>query len=73
MLASGTAIRSLSKSSGGVWSFRDDCDDGCDERNEARELDVARRANGDSGALEGDRPLDGGREGTSVLRPLSNR
>lgn len=36
-------------------------------------MDVARRANGDSGALEGDRPLDGGREGTSVLRPLSNR
>lgn len=64
------SIKPLSKSSGGIRSFCDGCDDGCDERNEERELAVACRANDGSGSREDEARADGERERLPVLRPL---
>jgi hypothetical protein len=64
------SINPLSKSSGGIRSFCDGCDDGCEEMNEDIELAVACRANDGSGSREDEARADGERERLPVLRPL---
>lgn len=73
------AMRSLSTSSTGALSFWAGWDDGWDggwdcgwdDRKEDREYAVACRASGGSGVREGERRLEGERDGTPVLRPLA--
>jgi hypothetical protein len=73
LMESEPSIMPLRRSSGGGRSFCDCCDDGCDERNDDRELVVACRANDCSGPLEGEGRTDGERERLPKLRPLDGR
>jgi hypothetical protein len=73
LMESEPSIMPLRRSSGGGRSFWDCCDDGCDERNDDRELVVACRANDCSGPLEGEGRTDGERERLPKLRPLDSR